>query len=72
MYFCKLFDGARHDSADPFEWGEKHDRALPQKPRRPAHQDADLSDQLSLPAGNRHRAAASSGAATPRSASAPI
>lgn len=22
MYFCKLFDGARHDSGDPFEWGE--------------------------------------------------
>src|SRR6266851_4729137 len=23
MYFCKLFDGARHDSGDPFDWGEK-------------------------------------------------
>ncbi len=23
MYFCKLFDGTRHDSGDPFEWGEK-------------------------------------------------
>ena len=23
MYFCKLFDGARHDSGDPFEWGER-------------------------------------------------
>ncbi len=23
MYFCKLFDGARHDSGDPFIWGEK-------------------------------------------------
>jgi nicotinate phosphoribosyltransferase len=22
-YFCKLFDGTRHDSGDPFEWGEK-------------------------------------------------
>jgi nicotinate phosphoribosyltransferase len=22
MYFCKLFDGARHDSGDPFHWGE--------------------------------------------------
>lgn len=22
MYFCKLFDGARHDSGDPFAWGE--------------------------------------------------
>ena len=23
LYFCKLFDGARHDSGDPFEWGER-------------------------------------------------
>jgi nicotinate phosphoribosyltransferase len=23
MYFCKLFDGARHDSGDPILWGEK-------------------------------------------------
>lgn len=23
MYFCKLFDGARHDSGDPFGWGER-------------------------------------------------
>jgi nicotinate phosphoribosyltransferase len=23
MYFCKLFDGARQDSGDPYEWGEK-------------------------------------------------
>ena len=23
MYFCKLFDGARHDSGDPFNWGER-------------------------------------------------
>ena len=23
MYFAKLFDGLRHDSGDPFEWGEK-------------------------------------------------
>ncbi len=22
MYFCKLFDGTRHDSGDPFAWGE--------------------------------------------------
>lgn len=22
LYFCKLFDGARQDSGDPFEWGE--------------------------------------------------
>ena len=23
MFFCKLFDGARHDSGDPFVWGER-------------------------------------------------
>lgn len=23
MYFCKLFDGVRHDSGDPFAWGDR-------------------------------------------------
>jgi nicotinate phosphoribosyltransferase len=23
LYFCKLFDGARHDSGDPVRWGER-------------------------------------------------
>jgi nicotinate phosphoribosyltransferase len=23
MYFCKLFDGTRHDSGEPFDWGER-------------------------------------------------
>ena len=23
LYFCKLFDGVRHDSGDPFLWGER-------------------------------------------------
>ncbi len=23
LYFCKLFDGARHDSGDPFIWGDR-------------------------------------------------
>lgn len=23
LYFCKLFDGVRHDSGDPFAWGER-------------------------------------------------
>jgi nicotinate phosphoribosyltransferase len=23
LYFCKLFDGARHDSGDPLAWGER-------------------------------------------------
>jgi len=36
MYFCKLFDGARHDSGDPFTWGERmlaHYRANRVDPR---------------------------------------
>lgn len=36
MYFCKLFDGARHDSGDPFVWGERmieHYRANKCDPR---------------------------------------
>ncbi|MBM3117767.1 nicotinate phosphoribosyltransferase [Jeongeupia naejangsanensis] len=31
LYFCKLFDGLRHDSGDPYAWGEKaiaHYRAM--------------------------------------------
>ncbi len=23
LFFCKLFDGVRHDSGEPFEWGDK-------------------------------------------------
>lgn len=23
LYFCKLFDGVRHDSGNPYEWGER-------------------------------------------------
>jgi len=23
LYFCKLFDGVRHDSGDPFDWGDR-------------------------------------------------
>jgi len=36
LYFCKLFDGARHDSGDPTEWGERliaHYEALRVDPR---------------------------------------
>jgi nicotinate phosphoribosyltransferase len=49
MYFCKLFDGARHDSGDPFEWGEKmiaHYRANRVDPRT---KTLIFSDQLSFP-----------------------
>jgi nicotinate phosphoribosyltransferase len=49
MYFCKLFDGARHDSGDPFEWGEKmiaHYRANRVDPHT---KTLIFSDQLSFP-----------------------
>jgi len=49
MYFCKLFDGARHDSGDPFDWGEKmiaHYRRNRVDPRTKA---LIFSDQLSFP-----------------------
>ena len=49
MYFCKLFDGARHDSGDPFDWGERlvaHYR----RNRVDAHTKTLIfSDQLSFP-----------------------
>lgn len=49
MYFCKLFDGARHDSGDPFAWGEKvlaHYRANRVDPRNKV---LVFSDGLDIP-----------------------
>ena len=49
LYFCKLFDGVRHDSGDPFEWGEKllaHYRRMRIDPRT---KTMVFSDQLNLP-----------------------
>jgi nicotinate phosphoribosyltransferase len=49
MYFCKLFDGARHDSGDPFEWGEKliaHYESLRIDPRT---KTLIFSDSLNVP-----------------------
>ena len=49
MYFCKLFDGARHDSGDPFDWGERmlaHYRANRVDPRSKA---LVFSDGLDIP-----------------------
>jgi nicotinate phosphoribosyltransferase len=49
MYFCKLFDGTRHDSGDPFAWGEKvlaHYRANRVDPRTKV---LVFSDALDLP-----------------------
>jgi nicotinate phosphoribosyltransferase len=49
MYFCKLFDGVRHDSADPFAWGERmiaHYHANRVDPRT---KTLIFSDQLNVP-----------------------
>jgi len=49
LYFCKLFDGARHDSGDPFEWGEKliaHYESLRVDPRT---KTLIFSDSLNVP-----------------------
>ena len=49
MYFCKLFDGARHDSGNPFVWGEwmiEHYRANKCDPRG---KSLVFSDGLTVP-----------------------
>ena len=49
LYFCKLFDGVRHDSGDPFDWGEKliaHYRRMRIDPRT---KTMVFSDQLNIP-----------------------
>jgi nicotinate phosphoribosyltransferase len=49
MYFCKLFDGARHDSADPFEWGEKLIAHYYKHRVDPRTKTLIFSDQLTFP-----------------------
>ena len=49
MYFCKLFDGARHDSADPFEWGEKLIAHYQKNRVDPRSKTLVFSDQLTFP-----------------------
>ena len=49
LFFCKLFDGVRHDSGDPFEWGEKliaHYQSMRIDPRT---KTMVFSDQLNVP-----------------------
>ena len=49
LFFCKLFDGVRHDSGDPFEWGEKliaHYQKMRIDPRTKAMV---FSDSLTVP-----------------------
>ncbi len=49
MYFCKLFDGARHDSGDPFAWGEKMIAHYQKNRVDPRTKTLIFSDQLSFP-----------------------
>ena len=49
MYFCKLFDGARHDSGDPFAWGEKMIAHYRNNRVDPRNKTLIFSDQLSFP-----------------------
>jgi nicotinate phosphoribosyltransferase len=49
MYFCKLFDGARHDSGDPFEWGERLIAHYQHNRVDPRSKTLIFSDQLSFP-----------------------
>jgi nicotinate phosphoribosyltransferase len=49
MYFCKLFDGARHDSGDPFLWGERLIEHYRRNRVDPRTKTLIFSDQLSVP-----------------------
>ena len=49
MYFCKLFDGTRHDSGDPFEWGERMIEHYQRNRVDPRTKTLIFSDQLSFP-----------------------
>ena len=49
MYFCKLFDGARHDSGDPFQWGERMIAHYLKNRVDPKTKTLIFSDGLSVP-----------------------
>ncbi|WP_295850041.1 nicotinate phosphoribosyltransferase [uncultured Xylophilus sp.] len=49
MYFCKLFDGARHDSGDPFSWGERMLAHYAQNRCDPRTKTLIFSDGLTVP-----------------------
>ena len=49
MYFCKLFDGARHDSGDPFNWGERVIEHYRRNRVDPRTKTLIFSDQLTVP-----------------------
>lgn len=49
MYFCKLFDGARHDSGDPFVWGERMIEHWKENRCDPRTKSLVFSDALTIP-----------------------
>ncbi len=49
MYFCKLFDGARHDSGDPFQWGERMIDHYSRSRVDPRTKTLIFSDSLTIP-----------------------
>ena len=49
MYFCKLFDGTRHDSGDPFHWGERMIEHYRRNRVDPHTKTLIFSDQLDFP-----------------------
>ena len=71
MYFCKLFDGARHDSGDPFAWGERLIAHYRKNRVDPRTKTLIFSDQLDVAARDRDRAPLPRPRASPPSASAP-
>jgi len=49
LFFCKLFDGVRHDSGDPFEWGEKLIAHYQKMRINPLAKTMVFSDSLDVP-----------------------
>ncbi len=49
LYFCKLFDGARHDSGDPFAWGERMLEHYRANRVDPLNKTLIFSDALTIP-----------------------
>ncbi len=48
LYFCKLFDGMRHDSGDPFAWGDRVIAHLQDKRIDPMTKTLVFSDSLDI------------------------
>ncbi len=49
LYFCKLFDGARHDSGNPFAWGEQMIAHYAKNRVDPRSKTLVFSDALTVP-----------------------